>query len=258
MRFLWPFAFCLSLALWAQSEFSTLSRMAEISSPMERERAFHQALSRYKLSDPGLQAGIIRLLNRETKDPKWEDLEEEIWYEDYYGQLGDVCQKIATQYHNKDAWHAIVYSNYNEDSPWGLALAGEPEALPYLLELAHDRIAYYAGRGTRLLAEALARCYKPDAQNCSVVLAQRQQILALIRERVVSNVEGLDGAAILALGVCGTKDDRAFLEGRYQKVARETATDERAIQNQQAVLGLLKVSIKKIEERVSSAAIRPK
>lgn len=169
--------------------------------------------------------------------------------ENYYGELLELGEKIATQYHNKDAWHATLYSNYNEDSSFGLSLAAEPEAVPFLLELASDTRCFYEGRGARLLAEALARRYTPGSPNCSAVLAKKQQIKTLVRERVASKVEGLDGSAILALGVCGTKDDIAFMKERYRKVETEGAADKRAAQNKESVLWLLNNSIKKIEDR---------
>ncbi|MDQ2842073.1 MAG: hypothetical protein M3Y72_13730 [Acidobacteriota bacterium] len=218
-----------------------------------RQQAFHRVLARYKLSDPAMQAGVVQLLNRESNDLKWEELDEEIWYENYYGDVWELCRKIAIQYDNQDAWHAILYANYNEDSSWGLGLAAAPAAFHLLVEMAHDSRSFYASRGTRLLAEALVRCYAPAAPNCSAVLAKKQQILALIRERLSSPHEDLSVPATVVLGVSGTKEDIPFLKERSQKVKLERAGDEHAAQDKQAVLWLLELSITDIELREARA-----
>ena len=136
-----------------------------------------------------MQSGIVKLLNRETHDPRWGYLAELEWYENFYGDLLETCRKIAIEYDNKEAWNAVVRSSYNVDSPYGLGLAAEPKAFPFLLELAQDPDTDNAGRGTRLLAEALARCDHPGLLNCTAVLARKTAILALIRQRMTSDVE---------------------------------------------------------------------
>lgn len=88
-------------------------------------------VANYPLSDPKIQQTLIQLLERESADPKWEELDELQPHENYYGDvLMGTVQKIATTYHNKAAFYALTHSNYNADSDFGRWLAAQPDALP--------------------------------------------------------------------------------------------------------------------------------
>ncbi len=219
-----------------------------------RQAALHNVLAHRDISDPAVQAGIIRLFDREINDPKWEEWEEETPYENYYGELGDLCQKIATQYHNEAAWHAMIYSNYNEDSPWGLWLAAQPEAFPYIWSMAHSQTGFYAGRGTQLLAEALVRCYNPGTPNCAAPLAKRSEILALIRGRLMSPEDGISSAAIIALGVCGTGKDVEILRKTVDIMRDAPPTKAIPAESKRGMLWLINDSITKIQDRQAKPA----
>lgn len=64
-----PVAFILLVPAVLNGQFGGPSEMAKAPSTELRMKAFHDALSRYELSDPALQQGVIELMNRETNDP---------------------------------------------------------------------------------------------------------------------------------------------------------------------------------------------
>lgn len=91
-------------------------------------------VANYPLSDPKIQQTLIKLLDRESANRDFGELDELEPYEDYYGEvLMGTAQKIATTYHNRAALYALTHSNYNADSEFGRWLAIQPEAFPILL-----------------------------------------------------------------------------------------------------------------------------
>ena len=82
-----------------------------------------------------------------------------------------------------------------------------------------------------------------------MVLGQKSSVLALIRKRMVSDVEGWNGPAIIAIGICGKKSDIVLLKRRIEEVKQRTTTTERDRLDQQSLIYLLKQSVKKIEDR---------
>ncbi len=193
----------------AGKDYSSPSEMQNAPTWQARQEALHNVLKHYPLSDPATQAGIVKLFERESNDPEWGDLEEGLFYENYYEEVSDACQKVAETYGSKAAWYALVHSNYNADSLFGLWLASLPESLPLLLSMSNSNLEVERDRATVMLAEALQRCYQANAKDCFPVLAKRDVILLTVREKARS----IDPTfAVVALGVCGTAEDLLLLQ----------------------------------------------
>jgi hypothetical protein len=224
----------------------------------QRQEALHAALKQYPLSSPEMQTAIIRLLERETADPKWYMEAEGDEFNNYYEELAELCQQSAKRYHNKQAWHALSYSNYNSESRFGRWLAGQPETFSVFWEMSASRNPYLAGKALEMLGESLEFCQDGEGHCTEPVKANRTAILRLIRRKAKAESDVATGA-IVALGECGSKDDVRFLEQRASAVRRERIDRHSPDQprDRDSLLWLIEESRKKIEARAAAKREMP-
>jgi len=152
-----------------------------------RRAALDQALQHYPLSDPAMQDAVVQLLNREENDPEWQERDELLDFEQYEEKLFELNQKIAVTYNNEAAWRALVYTNYNSTSSWGLWLIQQPQAIKLILTMLQDSNEIIRGRAAELLAELIQDCNsKPDGATCLVGKSERERILSGFHQRILN------------------------------------------------------------------------
>ncbi len=204
----------------------------------------------YTFNDPVFQKGLVKLFERETADPRWEEFAEDTDYDDYYEELSDLSQQVAQKSNEAEAWRALVYSAYNPSSTFGRWLIAQPQTLPFFLEMIHSSNSWVWGQGAEMLAEMIEYCSDPKTRNCSPELkAKRSEILTFIRREVVSARE--PGQAILALGICGSVPDIAILEQRAAALRADNieANDKRALSDRESSLRLIQMAQQQISDR---------
>lgn len=237
-----------SAALWG-SDYNSPSRMADAPSWRSRASALQRVLAQHPLSDPAVQEGILKMLTRESNDPNWEALDEDLGYESYYGDLLAYGQRIATEFHNAAAFPVLTHTYYNEDSPFAEWLVAQPGVLAPLIETASDGSSSET-RAVWLLGEVLARCARPNAPDCSAAREKRDQILSLIRRRAEAPTTQF--SAIVALGLCGTRQDLSLLKKIEREwEAKNMGPDFYQIQGQKATLDFIHKSEQQIESRIA-------
>ena len=198
-------------------------------------------VANHPLSDPAIQSILIKLFERESADPKWEDLDELLPYEDYYNELlfGTV-QKIATTYHSKVAFYALTHANYNADSEFGRWLATQPEALPILLAQTKDESNCLLNDvAHQVLAFAISFC-PPDNQKPTCDYVNKQRDTLMNHFRTLARDFGNEDhwvTGIVCLSICGTTNDLAWMK-------------ETAVAANPKVRGFLPLFIENLEERL--------
>jgi hypothetical protein len=175
-----------------------------------------QILKRMLLSDdllaePQTRRAVIRLLNHDTTDPKSRSFAESLQWQEYYGKLGEVVQKIAAEYHDRTAWDALVSSAYNAPSDFGEWLASQPDAVDSLWAFRTSENQYVRANVTVVLGMALGRCEtkNPDP-SCEAILSKKADVLAFLRKNAFDDLKG-NSLAVIALGYCGDREDGARL-----------------------------------------------
>lgn len=235
------------------ANFDTPLDMSKAPTWQERQKALHAVLQKHGLSDPELRSGVVKLFNRETDDPKWQEEAEFDDFNQYYEEVSQICQRVAQTYHQQDAWRALVFSPYNPDSRFGKWLVSQPESLPFFLEMSKSTNTSLAGQGLQMLGEALQFCQGSNiSPQCSEIAMQRNDILNAIRQKAVSDADDASDA-ILALGTCGDLSDITRLESRASVLQKKVIDpgDKLGLNNRQALLWLIRFANKEIRERIS-------
>lgn len=181
----------------------------------------------YPPSDPKIQGALIKLLERESLNPKWEELAELDLYEDYYGEvLMKTVQQIALTYHNEAAFYALVHSVYNADSEFGRWLATQPGAFAILISQTTDARNPVLQRVTsEVLAFAVSFCPPGNQKKtCAWVNRRRDALMATFRGLAhdLANQEHY-GTGIICLSICGTRDDLAWMQSLESSPDRDLA-----------------------------------
>lgn len=214
--------------------------------------ALREALRRYPLSDPGMQAGVVRLFEREESDPLWAERDEKYDFEQYEQALCDLVKRIALRYKNEAAWHALVYANYNPDSTYGRWLIQQPSAVRLMLGSLESPNPTWQDEASELLAELIGDCEKkPQIATCAEADPQRKHILSLIRQRIIHLPDDRKGPSIEALGYCGSANDLEFLQHvadqqRARNIDPQNAT---AYSLRQSILHLIGAAQNRIKQR---------
>lgn len=173
-------------------------------------------IANYPLFDPKIRLTFIKLLERESADPNWEELDELEPHEDYYDELlTSVVQKIATTYHNKAAFYALTHCNYNASSELGRWLATQPEAFPVLLTQAKDDPNLgLRGLADQVLAYAVSFCPPENKKQTCTNVNQRRDAL-MMHFRALAHDLGDQNrytTGIVCLSICGTNEDLAWMK----------------------------------------------
>ncbi len=205
---------CTVVAVGGQTLWDDLTIEQQLSGPIHvRIKALNKVVaSKEPLAKPEVRRVVIKDLNQSNHDPDWEQLNEKLEYEEYYSDLLSTTEKIATLYHDPAAWQTLVSSIYNDDSPFALWLAAQPEALPTLLDFAHQsKDVDTEGRALYVLAEALERCTSGlSDKTCAPVNQRRGEILELLRQGLQNPHVSIP--SVRGLGICGEKQDLALLD----------------------------------------------
>ena len=245
----------------------------------ERRAALHLVLKQASISEPLVQASIVRLFDQETADPNWASLSEGQEYEEYYDELLSLCKQAAERYHNAAAWHALVYSSYNVSSTLGQWLIAQPETLPLCMEMLRSAKDGRDGLAIQALASMLARCNAPGTPNCSTVLAKGGELMNIMQQALRSPpplaLKGLTGSdglahvdqrrqaqellligAIQALAICGGPADLPALQNLANHYGQEMidGTDTLGLQNKGAALSLIHRAERMIKARDAAKA----
>jgi hypothetical protein len=202
-----------------------------------------------------MQGAVVQLFNREENDPEWQERDELLDFEQYEERLIDLNKKIALTYNNEAAWHALVYCNYNPDSELGLWMIQQPQAVKLLFNMLEDSNEVKRGNASQLLAQLIQDCEgKPDGPTCSIVKPRRGRILSEIHQRIEELPDDQISFDLLALGICGTESDVAFLDDviEQHKAKMVTQKSQEPSSLQSMVVWLCRDSQNKIKQRLAS------
>jgi hypothetical protein len=181
-------------------------------------------IANYPLSDPAIQQTLIQLLDRESADPNWGELDELQSHEDYYDDLlTGAVQKIATTYHSKAAFYSLTHSIYNASSEFGRWLATQPQAFPILVAQTKENTnSWLRDQADEVLAFAVSFCPPANQkQTCSFINRRRGKLMAHFRNLAHDlGDQSHYVPGIVCLSICGTPDDLAWM-----KRARNEAAD---------------------------------
>ncbi len=268
-------ASCACRGFSAEFQDEPRSQVNDNPSWRDRQQALEIELKTNKLSSPDVQSKVIHIFEQETADPNWSDLAEGQEYEDYYGNLIELRQKIAETYGSPAAWHALVNATYNIDSAFGKWLTAQPQTFPLYLEMLRSGKNGRSGFAKEALAVMLARCSQPHSSHCSPVLAKRDELMRVIRSELFAEFRGnastrsnhteassdmdsrqltstMVGSSIEALGTCGSEQDLLLLRELANKYASEVidSNDSYELSHKESALWLIHNSEVKIKDRL--------
>jgi len=216
-------------------------------------QALRQALKQYPLSDPAMQAKVVRTFQQETKEARVGDIGEDTNLEWWDDELRQICKKIATTYGNKSAWYALMESNYAPDSQEGIWLTRQPHSYALIIDRFRHSKGLPQDDAAIMLAELLEDCRTKSAEiaTCRQVETEREHIISTIRQRILDLPDENQGPTIDALAICGSQSDLAFLDqvADRAKAKKVDPQNERAVRIQQDIIWLCRHAQDKIRKR---------